>query len=100
MVTILMLWVVGLVLALCTLGLGTIIIAAERAPEGHEDAEGFHFGVERWSLSADFLASLLAEGRDDVRDAGLPETQTQRERAGVAWSPLGVRERGGRATVS
>jgi hypothetical protein len=92
MIAILTLLAIGLVFAVCLMGLGSVLLAAEQAPEGYEDAAGFHLGAEPQSAGGDFLASLLTVGGDDLPDAGLPEDQTQRERPRLVWSPLGVRE--------
>ena len=36
----------GIVLGLIILGLGILLFSASRAPEGYENGEGFHVGVE------------------------------------------------------
>ena len=56
-------------------GVLLLVIEVRRAPLGHEDDAGFHFGRAPGEAE-DFLTSLLTETGDDSPDASFAETQT------------------------
>ena len=77
-----------MVLLVLVLGAGAVVfLAARRAPEGYEDEDGFHFGIQR--------EGAMASGR--AGDGSLVAAYAGRRGAGEAVSTIRVRRRNDQA---
>jgi hypothetical protein len=75
------------------LGLGFSLLgfSAKHAPDGWEDASGFHFGQAPDGWRKHFLISTLVESGDDGRDGAGTAAKGKRPGARIARPSLGLR---------
>ena len=71
-------------------GLGILTMHVRHAPEGYEDAAGFHFGAEPDLWQKHFLISTVRESREDRGNGAFAPAQIECQGPRVARPSLGV----------
>jgi hypothetical protein len=81
---------IGVIFFLLVPGWTLLLVNVRRAPEGYEDAEGFHLGKRPEVVDQHFLISTLVGTRKDTRDAPRPNVESERRSSSDTRSPMGV----------